>query len=70
MTMKELQAEAEKHLGVQFDWFNKAAISIGIFWEAPYMVIIDMAHPQGQVIESVGEIDPDIILIFGNEATA
>ena len=55
--MPELKAKAVEMFGRNFDWFDKGNFSVGIDWDAPFMVVIDLDHPDGAVIQSAGYFD-------------
>jgi hypothetical protein len=63
MTMDELKAKAGELLEADFVWFDteKRELSIGIDWDGPYLVVVDLEHPDGPAIESAGLIDLNTI---------
>jgi hypothetical protein len=59
MTMDELKAKAGELLELDLVWFDneKRELSVGIDWDGPYLVVVDLEHPDGPSIEYGGMID-------------
>jgi hypothetical protein len=69
MTMDELKAKAASKLELDFVWFDneKRLLSVGIDWNGPYVVIVDLEHPDGSSIEFAGMIDLEKIFLDSEE---
>ena len=71
MNMEQMKQKATELIeNSEFSWFDNVdnQMSIGIDWMANNdMVIIDMEHPDGPVIQAVGEIDYTTIYTEGED---
>ena len=70
MTMDELKAKAASLLEADFVWFDneKRLLSVGIDWAGPYLVTVDLEHPDGHAIEYGGMIDLETIYLDSEDA--
>lgn len=71
MNIEQMKQKASELIeNSDFSWFDSVGnlMSIGIDWMADNnMVIIDMEHPDGPVIQAVGEIDYVTIYTDGED---
>ena len=64
--LSELKAKAEELLDAEFIWYSApddSNLSIGINWGVPSMVIIDLIHPDGLVIQDAGSFDVNTVYL-------
>ena len=62
----ELQAKANELFETEFTWYvnqdpRGGQLAIGIDWESNGIVLVDLEHPDGAVIQDGGLMDIDTI---------
>jgi hypothetical protein len=59
--LSELQAKAVELLAVDLVWYPNDDITFGVDWEGNRLIIIDLYHPDGAVIQDAGRFDVSTI---------
>jgi hypothetical protein len=66
--LEALKAKANELFETEFVWYvnpdpNAGQLSVGIDWEIQAIVIVDMDHPDGAVIQTGGLLDINTIYV-------
>lgn len=65
--MSKLKTKADELFDAEFIWYvspvDPDGLAVGIDWETQAVVIVDMDHPDGAVIQSGGLLDVDTVYV-------